>query len=473
MRVLRYILVGVLISIMCVTSIGYCKKTAKPKSTKVTETSKPEDTSSPEPSATAGATGTQAKRKVMLNPGHDKVNTGCDVAGVSEHIATYKFAMELQKCFEEAGYEVYCTRSTQEWFGEDFLALITKDFKEEVKKRLVDENKTYTVSGGDFVRKSDDTHFTKERTYQNAARAKYAELKGVDVSISIHFDGSPTGGAFAVYTPKEKGGTQYSADSSLSVEVVKEFNKNAGFASSSHGDSYDEALAETQFTSLPLIYTELSGDSANMKAITSDYPKYAKIYFDAVNRLFDEGKIKSNGVAQPQQPQVQQQQQSTGMSGGTRFDESHYVKEQAPSQESNKVEFADRGTLEQSEIDNLAMLKEERPDYTKKTKSGLSTVIKAIGIVSSMLAILMYALYWFDRSNPLSTYSLLGLVTLGKMRTAQDEVSDEERKEGYVTHGDILKVCLLMFLAGCCLMSNAIYVLADNVMTLIERYILK
>lgn len=430
-------------------------------------TQKPETTADAEDNTDEGSDA--SGRSILLDPGHGfpiEDFSGCDVLSgtkksLQEAEATWHMAVELNKVLKERGYTVYCTRDLKDMntFSSELTEIVDEDFKEEVDKKL---EKAGIEKKNDAFYVDGKKKWTLKQVYYNAARGRLGKEIGCDVSFSFHFDASAgLTGPFAVGMHKSDGATEYGDDISLSVQAVKHFAKSAGWSvASGKEDGFWGTYTQFQFSSVPLIYIEMAGSKAQRKAITSDYDKYAKYLADAIDDLYDTGKITAGGnaVQATEKPAIN----NTTTGGISRFSEDHYIATERPLHE-KEVKFADGSDLTSFEKTTLNIMKD---DLTAPKESGIFTFLRALavalGVVITVYTIFLYMIYWFDRVNSLMDFSLLKVVTFGKMETSKGYDLDygEDSKVKVCEHSDILRSCIIGIAVGMFLTTGRIYYVA-------------
>lgn len=154
---------------------------------------------------------------------------------------------------------------------------------------------------------------------------------------------------------------------------------------------------------------------------------------------------------------------SGSVSDGSFYDESHFIGEEPKTSEKD-ITFADGSDLMYSEQKNLQLMKDSRGgsllDIIIKTAR---TSLAFIGIVITVYCIFFYLIYWFDRVNTVTDFSLLKVISFGRVRTSMDDESTytsdiEGSKE--VNHWDVIRIALTGFTLGVFLLSGRIYALA-------------
>lgn len=88
-------------------------------------------------------------------------------------------------------------------------------------------------------------------------------------------------------------------------------------------------------------------------------------------------------------------------------------------------------------------------DKINENKTTVYDVIRVafvvFGILMFLYAVLLYLGYAFDRSNSFIYVSLLGLLTFGKLKVTEEELTKEREKEGYVTkRGLYIRICVIL-----------------------------
>lgn len=164
---------------------------------------------------------------------------------------------------------------------------------------------------------------------------------------------------------------------------------------------------------------------------------------------------------------------STGGSSSL-LDEGHFIATEKPLHEKD-VKFADGSDLTYDEKKNLEMLKEANDkSFLTKAISLLRTTIMFIGIIMTVYCIFFYLIYWFDRVNSLTDFSLLKVISFGKVQTSMDDESSygtniEGTKE--VNHDDVIRICVIGLMLGMFLVTGRLFKVVSYLTKFIQWFL--
>lgn len=436
---------------------------------KATPTPKPKDDA--DNSSTTG-------RTILLDPGHGSLgSTGGDgYNGMNEGDATFKVALSLGKELESRGYKVYCTRLLSDKTGKTHLdkhkeLYEDKAFQKEVIKKVTSNG--YIKSGSGYAMKKGGRALGTKQIYDNAARGKLGADLGCDMSFSFHFDcASGYKGSCVV---EAENPSKYAKDTSLSEKICSTFVKNAktrikGWVKENNAK---QNYTQHQFASVPLAYIEMAGTDKQIKDITENTDTYAKYLADGIDACYDEGLVKAGGTATTATEKPATNNTTTG--GTSRFSEDHYIATERPLHE-KEVKFADGSDLTSHEKTNLNIMKD---DLIVPKESGIITFLRTLavflGVVITVYTIFLYMIYWFDRVNSLMDFSLLKVVTFGRMETSKGYDLDygEDSKVKVCEHSDILRSCIIGIAIGMFLTTGRIYYVAKWLYGVVQWFLVE
>ena len=129
-----------------------------------------------------------------------------------------------------------------------------------------------------------------------------------------------------------------------------------------------------------------------------------------------------------------------------------------------------REDLGQSDLNSLSAW-EDAVDYDNLENHGIyhffKTFLMVIGILMMIWAALIYCCYWFDRVNPFFEFSLLSIVTFGKIATAptdeecnyhiKDFFKSNDGCSKFVNHHYVITMCLSIVFFSILIITGPIY----------------
>lgn len=165
-----------------------------------------------------------------------------------------------------------------------------------------------------------------------------------------------------------------------------------------------------------------------------------------------------------------------GVTGGSSslLDEGHFIATERPLHE-KEVKLADGSDLTYDEKKNLEMLKDANDkSFLTEAISLLRAIIMFIGIIMTVYCIFFYLIYWFDRVNSLMDFSLLKVISFGKVQTSMDDESSygtdiEGTKE--VNHGDVLRICIIGLMLGMLLATGRLFKIASLIQGIVDWFL--
>lgn len=162
-------------------------------------------------------------------------------------------------------------------------------------------------------------------------------------------------------------------------------------------------------------------------------------------------------------------------SPGSLLGEDYFIAKEKESKEKD-VELTGLDGLSFEERRNLERMKQEhKGSVLMDIISWLRAVIAFIGIIITVYCIFFYLLYWFDRVNTITDFSILKVISFGKVSTSMDDESSfqsdiEGTKE--VNHSDVIKIALVGFTLGMFLLSGRIFVIGGSLVRLAKSILM-
>ena len=167
-----------------------------------------------------------------------------------------------------------------------------------------------------------------------------------------------------------------------------------------------------------------------------------------------------------------------GVTGSTNnagaLDEGHFIATERPLHE-KEVKFADGSDLTYDEKKNLEMLKEVNDrSFLTKAISFLRALVSFIGVLIVVYCIFFYLLYWFDRVNSLTDFSILKVYSFGRLQTSMDDESSfgtniEGTKE--INHSDAVRISVIGLMLGMFLLTGRLFALVSYLTKFVQWFL--
>ena len=121
------------------------------------------------------------------------------------------------------------------------------------------------------------------------------------------------------------------------------------------------------------------------------------------------------------------------------------------------IDLADRSNLSWSQQFNLAGLKENIESRRVGVIDVIHVVFAFVGLLLTVYAVFMFMAYLFDKVNSFLDISIVTLLSLGKLKLFDgDELTEEQRKQGYVTDRGLFIRIAVVFAAGVVFLSGLV-----------------
>lgn len=142
--------------------------------------------------------------------------------------------------------------------------------------------------------------------------------------------------------------------------------------------------------------------------------------------------------------------------------------------QNTEVQLPDGSDLTSQEKRALAQWGEDlNAKKDSSVVSFLRTAVSFVGILLVVYIVIMYIVYWVDRINVFFEFSLLSLITLGRLGVSSDpDISTYSGTGGgikYVTHKDMAFIVVLGITAGMLIISGKLYYLLSMLVSVIEK----
>lgn len=119
--------------------------------------------------------------------------------------------------------------------------------------------------------------------------------------------------------------------------------------------------------------------------------------------------------------------------------------------------YNDLSDKEKENVTNLRGALIERNDWSLWDTIRVFTVFA--GLCMLVYAVLMIACYLFDKTNHIFELSLVGVLSLGKLKFSDEEVE----VKGYLNKSKLIKVSLVLFITGFLLIGGSLFTLITNI----------
>lgn len=120
------------------------------------------------------------------------------------------------------------------------------------------------------------------------------------------------------------------------------------------------------------------------------------------------------------------------------------------SDSAEKIDLVDVTSLNTAEIDNMTYISNSISSSTKdKIMTAIKVSIVMIGILMLFYIILLIIAVSFDKSNTFFSFSLLGLISLGRLN-----LMDDEKNGNGFTMKKLIRICVVLFVVSSMLISG-------------------
>ena len=119
--------------------------------------------------------------------------------------------------------------------------------------------------------------------------------------------------------------------------------------------------------------------------------------------------------------------------------------------------YNDLSDKEKENVTNLRGALIERNDWSLWDTIRVFTVFA--GLCMLVYAVLMIACYLFDKTNHIFELSLVGVLSLGKLKFSDEEVE----VKGYLNKSKLIKVSLVLFITGFLLIGGSLFTFITNI----------
>ena len=149
------------------------------------------------------------------------------------------------------------------------------------------------------------------------------------------------------------------------------------------------------------------------------------------------------------------------------------------------IGYADvtRDNLSQSDLNSLNQW-EDNVAYDNMESHGIFKVFRQVimflAILLMVYAVLLYCAFWFDKVNPLFDFSLLYILTFGKLSvaptdeevnyTVQNFFQNNEGKSKFVNHKYILVVCISLILFSLLIITGNLYRIITMILGVLSNF---
>lgn len=130
------------------------------------------------------------------------------------------------------------------------------------------------------------------------------------------------------------------------------------------------------------------------------------------------------------------------------------------------IDSISRDNLDKQELESLTGWEQEVDAQKTSVISILRKIVAFIGIAMVVYGVVLYLAYWFDTVNTFALFSLVYVMTFGKLEVLNEEEttwsmtgSDNGGKTKTVNHRNIITICLLMISAGVFILTGSAYYL--------------
>lgn len=126
--------------------------------------------------------------------------------------------------------------------------------------------------------------------------------------------------------------------------------------------------------------------------------------------------------------------------------------------QSLELEFYGSSDLTLAERINLGDIQEGMQSRIKTISQVLSIVVTILGLLLLVYTMVLLVGCFFDRTNSFLNVSIVSVMTLGKLKVIEldDELTPEQKKDGYISSNSLYVRCAVMFIIGGLLVSGVI-----------------
>lgn len=126
---------------------------------------------------------------------------------------------------------------------------------------------------------------------------------------------------------------------------------------------------------------------------------------------------------------------------------------------------ADKSNLSLAERINMGEIQDNISSRHKNAQQIANMCFVIAGLMLIVYSLLLSVGYVFDKSNSFINVSMVSLLTLGRLKIvdANEKITEEMQKEGYVKPGALYIRCVIILLLGCLLISGLIPMLVMKI----------